>query len=292
MTSIITEITPLSEHDCFYLVDRYKPCFDYPIHKHGEIEINFVSNCKGCQRIVGDSIETLDYYDLVMIGPNVEHTWEQNGIVQQGDLREITIQWTSSTAETEFLNKNQLTSLRDMFVCAQNGIAFGQEFIKSLLPKLEGLVSPQPGFMRFLKLLEIMYLMSLTDDWHSLSTTAFANVADTSNSRRIKKIKDYINKNYAETIRLDELAALVNMTPSSFSRFFKSSTGSTLSDYIIDIRIGHAIRSLVDTTMTSSEICYLCGFNNISNFNRLFRKKKGCSPMEFRENYIKTKVII
>ena len=292
MTKIQTEVTPLSEYDCFYLVDRYKAEFDYPVHKHEELELNFVTNCKGCQRVVGDSIEELDYYDLVIVGPKIEHGWLQNDVKQSGDLREITIQWTMNSADIEFLNKNQLLSLKEMFMLSQNGIAFGQEFIKSILPKFEELVAPQPGFIRFLKLLEILFLMSTTKDYHVLSTSSFANVGDSSNSRRIKTIKDYIGKNYSNVLRLDDLASKVNMTPTAFSRFFKNRTNQTLSDYIINIRIGHAIRYLVDTTMTSSEICYLCGFNNISNFNRLFRKKKGCSPMEFRENYIKTKIII
>lgn len=292
MGKVITEITPLSEFDCFYLVDRYKAGFDYPIHKHAEFEVNFVINCRGCQRIVGDSVETLDYYDLAIIGPNIEHGWVQNEVVQSSDLREVTIQWTPATAEAEYLNKNELVSLRELFIKAHKGVAFGQKFIESIVPLIDQLVSPQPGFIRFLKLLEIFYLMSVTDDFHCLSTTAFANVSDSSNSRRIKKVKDYINRNFARELRLDDLAEMVSMTPTAFSRFFRNRTNQTLSNYIIDIRLGHAIRLLVDTTMTSAEICYTCGFNNISNFNRLFRKKKGCSPMEFRDNYVKTKIII
>lgn len=292
MTKILTEITPLSEYDCFYLVDRYKAAFDYPIHKHDEMEINFVTNCKGCQRIVGDSVETLDNYDLAIVGPKVEHGWMQNNVDTVGDLREITIQWAYPGEIGAFLNKNQLSSLRQLFVDAQSGVAFGQEFIKSVLPVIDKLIEPQPGFMRFLRLLELIFLMSTTTDRHVLSTSSFVNIAENSNSRRIKKVKTYITKNYAEQLRLDDLASMVGMTPTAFSRFFKTRTNQTLSDYIIDIRIGHAIRYLVDTTMTSAEICYMCGFNNISNFNRLFRKKKGCSPMEFRENYIKTKIIV
>ena len=292
MPKILTEVTPLSEYDCFYLVDRYKAGFDYPVHKHDELELNFVTNCKGCRRVVGDSVETLDYYDLVLMGPRIEHGWVQNDVVQQGNLREITIQWTRNSADAEFLSKNQLASLKELFILSRNGIAYGQDFIKSILPKFEELVAPQPGFMRFLKLLEILFLMSVTKDYKILSTSSFANVADSSNSRRIQKIKDYIGKNYGEVLRLEDMASMVSMTATAFSRFFKNRTNQTLSDYIIDIRIGHAIRYLVDTTMTSSEICYLCGFNNISNFNRLFRKKKGCSPMEFRENYIKTKIVV
>lgn len=291
-SKIITEITPLSALDCFYLVDRYKTGFDYPIHRHAELEINLVCNCKGCQRVIGDSVETLDYYDLAIIGPELEHGWIQNGIVGSGTMREITIQWSPATINAETLNKNQFASIRKLLQKSSYGVAFGQETIKHLLPRFEEIVSPQPGFMRYLKLLEIIFLMSTSDDCHVLSTSSFASITETVSSRRIKKIKDYICHNYSEPLRLEMLASMVNMTPTSFSRFFKSRTNQTLSDYIIDIRLGHAIRNLVDTTMTSSEICYACGFNNISNFNRLFRKKKGCSPMEFRARYIKTKIIV
>ena len=95
-----------------------------------------------------------------------------------------------------------------------------------------------------------------------------------------------------EDIRLASLADMVGMTPVSFSRFFRLRTGKTLSDYIIDIRLGFATRMLVDSTRTIAEVCYDCGFNNLSNFNRMFKRKKGCSPKEFRENYRKKKLVI
>lgn len=107
MSKIITEITPLSEKDCFYLIDRRKMNFDYPIHRHNEVELNFVSNCAGCKRVVGDSIETLGYYDLAMIGPGLEHGWEQAGVSGSGDMREITVQFAGEDQES-YLQKNQL----------------------------------------------------------------------------------------------------------------------------------------------------------------------------------------
>jgi AraC-like DNA-binding protein len=91
---------------------------------------------------------------------------------------------------------------------------------------------------------------------------------------------------------LEQLAELVGMTPTAFSRYFKQRTGKNLSEYIVDIRLGHAARRLVDTTDSVSEICWTTGFNTLSNFNRLFRKRKGCNPTEFREKYQKTKVIV
>ncbi|KAA6313663.1 HTH-type transcriptional activator Btr, partial [termite gut metagenome] len=103
---------------------------------------------------------------------------------------------------------------------------------------------------------------------------------------------EYINEHYKEEIRLNVLAGMVGMTPVSFSRFFKVRTGKNLSEYIIDIRLGFSTRLLIDSTMSISEICYECGFNNLSYFNRVFKRKKLCSPREFRENYHKKKVLI
>jgi AraC-like DNA-binding protein len=117
-------------------------------------------------------------------------------------------------------------------------------------------------------------------------------VAVESDSRRVLKVKNYIAKNYTEEIRLNTLADIAGMSPSAFSRFFKSHTGRTLSEYIIEQRLGYASRMLVDTTNSVAEICYACGFNNLSNFNRIFKKKKNCSPTEFRENYHKTRIIV
>jgi len=93
-------------------------------------------------------------------------------------------------------------------------------------------------------------------------------------------------------VRLETLADLAGMTPVAFSRFFRQRTGRTLSDYIIEMRLGSASRMLIDSAKTVAEVCYDCGFNTLSNFNRLFRKYRGCSPTEFRENFRKKKLIV
>ena len=125
-----------------------------------------------------------------------------------------------------------------------------------------------------------------------LASSSFAKIDTQAESRRILKVQKFINESYKTNIRLEQLSDMVNMTPTAFSRFFKLRTGKTLSDYITEIRIGHASRMLVDTQYSIAEICYDCGFNNLSNFNRIFKKKKDCSPKEFRDNYKKTKIII
>jgi AraC-like DNA-binding protein len=108
----------------------------------------------------------------------------------------------------------------------------------------------------------------------------------------VQKVKQYINDHYADPLRLSDLADIVGMSPVAFSRFFRQRTGRTLSDYIVDIRLGYAARMLVDSTKNISEICYECGFNNLSNFNRTFKAKRNCTPRYFREMFKKNKVIV
>ena len=175
---------------------------------------------------------------------------------------------------------------------AQCGLAFPMEAIFKIYNQLDRLATEEQGFMAVMNFMTILYELSLFSDARQLSSSSFAKIEIVNESRRVQKVQRYINAHYQEDIRLAQLADLVGMTPVAFSRFFRLRTGKTLSDYIIDIRLGHAARLLVDSTVNVAEICYECGFNNISNFNRIFKKKKGCSPTAFRDNYHKSKIVI
>lgn len=291
-TPVMCEITPLSERDCFYIADRHKSDFDFPIHSHPEYELNFLANAAGVQRTVGDHSEVISDYDLVLIAsPNLEHVWEQ-GECTSTNVREITIQFTSDVLPESLLNKNQFHSIRKMLERAQCGLAFSLPTIMKVNRQLDALTHQQNGFHAVLSFLELLYDLSVSQDARTLSSSSFARTETHSESRRVAKIQEYISSHFHEDVRLETLADLIGMTPVAFSRFFRKRTGRTLSDYIVDVRIGMAARQLVDSTDTVQGICYECGFNTLSNFNRLFRKRKGCSPTEFRENYQKKKIIV
>lgn len=291
MSRVITEITPLSEKDCFYLIDRYKDKFTYPLHRHKEYELNFVSNCQGARRIVGDSIERLGEFDLVLLGHGIEHGWEQHECVND-KIHEITIQFSPDLFSEAFLAKTQMASIRQMLTASANGIVFSTDVILRVFNRLDLLTSSNPGFLRMLELLAVLFELAESGDYRPLSSSTFASQEPTVDSRRVRKVQEYINTHYKQEIRLADLAALVGMTPTAFSRFFKLRTGRSISDYVIDIRLGHATRKLVDSTTSVAEICFDCGFNNISNFNRIFKKKKGHSPKAFREVYQNHKVLV
>lgn len=291
-TSVMQEITPLSNNDCFYIADRHKSSFDFPIHCHPEYELNFIGNAAGVKRTVGDHSETIKDYDLVLIAsPNLEHVWEQGDCVSK-NIREITIQFTSDVLPETLLNKYQFHSIRQMLERARLGLAFSQLTIMKIYGQLDKLTHQQHGFHAVLNFLDLLYDLSLADDSRILASSSFARIKTTNESRRVNKVQQYIANHFNEEIRLNQLADLAGMTPVAFSRFFHQRTGRSLSDYIIEIRLGVASRMLIDTTKMVAEICYESGFNTLSNFNRLFRKFKGCTPSEFRENFNKKKIII
>lgn len=290
---IIQEITPLSEKDCFYIVDRYKTEFTYPLHRHAEYELNFIEHGAGVRRIVGDSSEVIGEYELVLItGKELEHVWEQNECTSER-IHEITIQFSPNLFNDNILNKNPFNSIRKLLEVAKCGVSFPMSAILKVHHLLTRLVNTEQSFYAVQDFLAILYELSTETNYQILSSSSFAKITDLhSESRRIQKVQQFISQHYQEEIRLSQLSEMVGMSPTAFSRFFKLRTGKNLSDYLTDIRIGYAARMLVDTQQSIAEICYECGFNNLSNFNRIFKKKKLCTPKEFKENYKKTRIII
>lgn len=289
---IIHEITPLMGKDVLYIADRHKKEFTYPIHNHSVYELNFVENAKGVRRIVGDSQEVIGDYDLCLItSPDLEHVWEQNEC-HSDDIREITVQFDFSMSDETLFGRNPYASITRMMQEAKKGLSFPLQAIMKVYGMLDTLSSVKDGFYAVQQFLTILYELSRCENVRTLASSSYAKVAVEDDSRRILKVKNFISKNYMDELRLPELASLAGMSSSAFSRFFKLHTGRNISEYIIDLRLGYAARMLVDTDKCISEIGFDCGFNNLSNFNRIFKKKKGCSPSEFRESYHKTRIIV
>ena len=288
---IIHEITPLMGKDVLYIADRHKKKFIYPIHNHSVYELNFVENAKGERRIVGDSQEVIGDYDLCLItSPDLEHVWEQNEC-HSDDIREITVQFDFSMSDETLFGRNPYASITRMMQEAKKGLSFPMQAIMKVYGMLDTLSSVKDGFYAVQQFLTILYELSRCES-RTLASSSYAKVTVEDDSRRILKVKNFISKNYMDELRLPELASLAGMSSSAFSRFFKLHTGRNISEYIIDLRLGYAARMLVDTAKSISEIGFDCGFNNLSNFNRIFKKKKGCSPSEFRESYHKTRIIV
>lgn len=287
---ILREITPLTQNDCFTLFSRHKDTFDFPLHTHEEYELNLVLNASGAKRVVGDHMELIEKTELVFVGPNLPHAWFTENCTSK-NIHEVTIQFHRDLLDDKFLQKKQLSHLRAMFEKSGNGLKFSGETIDRISPRIIALVK-KTGFDSVLELLSILHDLSISRDIRTLSTGAYQQVHVSYNSRRIEKVMEYLNRNFNKDITLNDAARLTSMTQVSFSRFFKAKTGHTFIDTLNEIRLGNATRLLMETTHGIAEIAYLCGFNNISNFNRIFKKRKGSTPKEFREDFSGTRIFI
>ncbi|WP_109605637.1 AraC family transcriptional regulator [Mucilaginibacter oryzae] len=289
-SNVMREITPLTPSDCFTIFSRVKNKFDFPLHYHDEYELNLVINAKGAKRVVGGHIEVIDEVELALIGPNLYHAWFTHQC-QSEQIAEVTIQFHKDLFDEKFLKRNQLSFVKSMLDRSQRGIAFPAETIHALKDRIMQL-DKKTGFDSVLELLSILHELSISRDMKLLSDASFTNEKFYYNSRRIEKVFEHMNLNYNRQITLAEVSKIANMPEASFSRFIKKRTGKTFIDSLNEIRLGHASRMLIDSTATVAEIAYKCGFNNISNFNRIFKRKKMCIPKEFRETYTGNRVFI
>jgi len=278
MNRIVREITPVSDDDFFVLLNHYNAKFDFPVHYHPEYELNLVLNSKG-KRIIGDSIQYYENKDLVLTGPNTPHAWA--GDEEYKNAHVMTLQFHSDFLSDRTLNRRIALPIRDLLIKARRGVLFSPETVELMNGRLEKLSNTQ-GFDSLLEFLSILYDLSISRNQEILASASYVGHIDPSRSKRIEKVTNYIQESLHNEIRIKEVAEMVNMSETAFSHFFKKQTQRTFTDYLIDIRIGYAARLLMDSEQTISEICFESGFNNVSNFNRTFKKKRGVTPSDFR----------
>lgn len=289
---ILREVTPLNEGDCFMIFNRLKSGFDFPLHSHPEIELNLLFNAAGAQRIVGDSVEEMGVAELVIVGANLPHGWFNNGKTFS-NVTEVTLQFNPDLFSESFLQRNQMSSLRKLLDEVKQGVIFSSSVAYSMAGRLMALSETgTANFASYLEFLGILNELAEAEDRRTLSSATFHQDSVTSDSRRIERVFEYINQNYQNKVTLSDVAKIANMTEVAFSRYIKFHTGVNFIDSLNNVRLGHVCRLLIDTMMPVSEIAYACGFNNMANFNRIFLKKKGLTPTEFREVYLKQKKFI
>lgn len=281
---LLKEVIPLTQNDCFTIFSRVKTGFDFPLHYHEEFELNFILNAPNARRVIGDHIGEIDAIELVLVGSNLQHGWFTHQCTSTA-ITEITIQFHPDLFDEKFLRRNQLNFIKNMLERSSRGILFSKKTTELLKKRLLELPKKQ-GFDSVLELLSILHELSISRNMQILSDASFVSKDHFSfNSRRVEKVMEYMNQHFEQPITLAEVANIAAMTEVSFSRFFKTRTGQTFVDTLNEIRIGHAARLLIETTHSINEIADKCGFNNMSNFNRTFKKRKKCTPKNFRETY-------
>lgn len=283
------EITRLTPGDSFLLEERIKDEFDFPIHFHPEYELNFIYRGKGSRRIVGDHVQEIEDLELVLVGPNIVHGWELYNCTCK-EIYEVTMHIHNDLLSDKMLSRRIFKPIKDMFNRAKHGILFSEETTKKMMPRIM-VLSRVNGIRYYLEFISLLNDLAVSDGQEMLSTFS-SESHDFHNSDKIKKVYDYIQDNFDRKITLNEISALVNMSPVSFNRFIKSRTGKTFITYVNDTRISQASSLLLDSDLSVGEISFKCGFNNIANFNRLFKKAHNCTPKEFKKSFKGVKKIL
>lgn len=288
---IIKEVTPLTKNDCFAIFSRKKKEICFPIHFHVEFELNLIINAAGAKRLVGDHIEVITDFELVLVGPDTIHGWVHHQCKSE-EIIEVTIQWHKDLIDEKFLQRNQLHFIKNMFDRSRRGVSFSNETINNIAPRILSL-DKKSGFDSVMELMNILHDLSISRNVVTLSDSIITQEQTLiSNSRRIDQAFEFMNQNYANPITLADVSRIANMTEVGFSRFIRKHTGYTFIESLTEIRISHVARMLIDTSHSIAEISSACGFHNLSNFNRVFKKKKNCTPKEFRENFMGVRVFI
>lgn len=289
LKNIHREITPLSSEDSFLVFDRTKTHFDFPIHFHPEYELNFIRNGKGVRRVVGDSMEDIEAIELVLVGPNLHHGWVTHKCESKA-IHEITIQFDENLFSDNLLTRRIMKPIKDMLDRSIHGILFSEKTALDVSDRIAQ-VSRLDGMDYFLELISILHDLANSRSQRLLSSYT-VHRDSFENSDKIKTVYEFVQDNFHKKIMLSEVSELVNMSNVSFNRFMKKRTGKTFVDYVNDVRISYAAMLLIEKDDSISEIAFKCGFNNIANFNRVFKKQKNCTPSQFKNEFSGIKRIL
>ena len=284
---IYRELTPLKAPDVFVVLDSVCNGFDYPIHNHPEIEINLVAGMSGT-RIVGDSIERYTDYDLVILGPYLYHKWDGDEHLQQSGqpYRVVTIQFAMDLfSGGQLFQKERFSNMQKLLRDSSRGIHFhGNTFVQAMRMMVN--LTEDKGFTNIIEFLQLLDLLSQSTEKSFLASEGFAPRTPHAGNNRIQVAYGYILKNFTNPeLKIGEVAGQVNMGDSAFSHFFQKVAFRSFTQFLIDVRIGHACKLLLNTDETINQISFKSGFNNLANFNRLFKKYRACTPMEYRRKY-------
>ena len=253
-------------------------------HYHQEFELSFITEGSG-SRIVGDSVEEFHPGDLIFIGPRIPHVWFSE--------RPVLNQHSGRTLESVYLLFNHeilpegLTALPE-FSHVNHAIKLserGMRITGDTLNQVSRIMLQLPylkSMKRLMLFYEIMDIIGQSQNFTFLASEDYVKTRFNSSNLRVKNIHEFLMLNYREEINLEEIAAIVHLAPASACRFFKSSTGLTIFEYLNKIKIDYACKLLLNTDLNIVDISYDCGFNNLSHFNKQFRKFLGKTPSEFR----------
>ncbi len=281
MKPIFQRLTGAPEEGFAFKVLR-APGFNCPWHFHDEYELILVQQSRG-YRMVGDNLKPLAPGDLVLIGPNLPHIWQndEGSPGQPARVQAALIQFGEKLLG-DLLKLPALAPVRDLLKRAALGLEITghtRQHVSTMMIEMGKL----SGLTRIVQLLAILDVLARSHECRQISSPGFTSAPNPFNQDRMNRVCQFINDRLDQPISLREIAELVHLSEGAFSRFFRVHTGKTFPAFVNELRIGRACRLLVETEMNITEVALACGFPNLSNFNRQFLRLKRLTPREFRK---------
>ena len=262
--------------------------FDPVWHAHSEYQLFVVLEGTGT-RFIGDSIKSFRPGELILTGPHLPHVWRSDEVYfdrnSSFSTSGIVVYLNENFLGDHILEKEEMMLLKKLFTKSMRGLEFYGPKKLQVIDMMKELVSLQ-GIPSVIHLLHILEVLAGTKEYHYISSKAYDDAFDQHETDRLNKVYEYAFQNFRKKVLLEDLAELLHMTPTSFSRYFTMKNNKPFSRFISEIRIKHACKMLTESDESIAQICYDCGFNTLSNFNKQFKEIMLKKPMQYKKEFM------
>ncbi len=267
-----------SKYDCDY--------YERPWHFHKEFELVLITKSTG-KKFIGNKVSQFEAGDLTLIGSDVPHLFRNDDfhydLANKMMASSIFIHFTEDFLGEKFFQIPEMIRVKHVLDKSSLGLNIVGSLQKNIVEQLHEMDSQNPS-KKLITLLEILLSLSNSSDIQTILPVGFSanHHGDTD---KINKVFEHIMQNYKKEIYVTDIANELNMSVASFSRYFKNHTRKTFSDYVTEIRISHACKLLMENNHSVSEISFMSGFENMSNFYRHFKKHIGVIPKDYKNMF-------
>lgn len=262
--------------------------FDPVWHSHSEYQL-FVPLEGTGTRFIGDSIKSFSPNELILTGSNLPHLWRSDEIYfEKGStlkIKGIVIYLQESLLGDHLMGKEEMVQLKKLFKRSSRGLEFYGDVKQKVIIMMKELVQ-LTGLEAFIHLLKILNLLSYTKEYHYISHNEYVDPFKENETDRMSSVYEYILKNYRKKIHLNELADLLYMTPTSFSRYFTAVNNKGFAKFISELRVKHACKLLTETDLSIAAIAERSGFKTLSNFNKQFKDEMRKKPSDYKKEFL------
>jgi AraC-like DNA-binding protein len=258
---------------------------NFPLHYHSnQYEMTLVLGGRGI-RVVGDNVSEFDENDLVLVGKGIPHTWISTPSGDQGsrsNTQVIVIHFNDHVIGDELLKRSEFNHIRNLLDRSDKGLSFGSDVTKNILGRFYKFTL-EPDFSTYINIMEILNGLAESGDYKTLCRDTYSFKGRLDETNKFEAIFNYVQFNYLNKIKITDVASLAGMNDSAFSHYFKKRTSYSFTDFINLLRLNYAAKQIIYQQKNIADICFDSGFNNLSNFNRMFKKWKGDTPLQYRK---------